>query len=133
MSCFRPWTAVARHTEITAIRARRKPAVKLKELDHPTLERAFNLDTNIVITRQRISGAQIFPDVDVTPDVLKRNGRTSVQLYADVDVTLVTRWRRCKAGLGGVEEQLPHCKKEKSLPSRNASCRTLDNASPCLP
>ena len=24
-------------------------------------------------------------------------------------------------------------KKEKSLPSRNASCRTLDNASPCLP
>ena len=39
----------------------------------------------------------------------------------------------CKVGLGGVEEQLPHCKKEKSLPSRNASCRTLDNASPCLP
>ena len=24
-------------------------------------------------------------------------------------------------------------KKEKSLSSRNASCRTLDNASPCLP
>ena len=23
--------------------------------------------------------------------------------------------------------------KKKSLPSRNASCRTLDNASPCLP
>ena len=38
-----------------------------------------------------------------------------------------------KVGLGGVEEQLPHCKKEKSLPSRNAPCRTLDNASPCLP
>ena len=38
----------------------------------------------------------------------------------------------CKVGLGGVEEQLPHCKKEKSLPSRNASCGTLDNASPCL-
>ena len=38
----------------------------------------------------------------------------------------------CKVGLGGVEEQLPHCKKKKSLPSRN-SCRTLDNASPCLP
>ena len=40
---------------------------------------------------------------------------------------------RCKAGLGGVEEQLPHCEKETSLPSWNASCRTLDNASPCLP
>ena len=38
-----------------------------------------------------------------------------------------------EVGLGGVEEQLPHCKEEKSLPSRNASCRTLDNASPCLP
>ena len=32
-----------------------------------------------------------------------------------------------------LEELLTHCKKEKSLPSRNASCRTLDNASPRLP
>ena len=32
-----------------------------------------------------------------------------------------------------LKKQLPHCKKETSLPSRNAPCRTLDNASPCLP
>ena len=57
-----------------------RPADKLNELDHPTLERAFNLDTNIVITRQRNIGAQLFADVDVTLDVLKRIGRIGVQM-----------------------------------------------------
>ena len=61
MSCLRPWTAVARHNEITV----------------------YEVD-NI--------GAQLFADVDVTLDVLKRNGRIGVQICADVDVTLVTRW-----------------------------------------
>ena len=54
---------------------RRRPAVKLKELDHSTLERAFNLDTNIIAIRQRNSGAQFFADVDVTLDIQKRNGQ----------------------------------------------------------
>ena len=84
---------------------RRRLAVKLNELDHPTLERAFNLDTNIVITRQRNSGAQLFADVDVTLDVLKRNGRIGVQICADVDVTLVTRWEEFSWSLIGPEER----------------------------
>ena len=82
--CFRPWTAVARHTEITATLVRRRPAVKLKEFDHPTLERAFNLDTNIVITRQLNGGAQLFSDVDVTPESI---AMPVVRPEADRDTT----------------------------------------------
>ena len=73
---------------------RRRPAVKLKELYHSTHE-----------GRKLNGGAQLFADVDVTLDVLKRNGRIGVQICADVDVTLVTRWEEFSWSLIGPEER----------------------------